>query len=332
MATGEFNQVQIGTNLYDVRDTSKAPLDSPQFTGTPTAPTAAAGTNSDQIATTKFVLQAMQANDSMEFKGTIGAAGSGATVTALPATHEKGWTYKVITAGNYADQNCEVGDMIICVADRTTANNDDWTVVQANTDGTVTGPASSVNNRVAVFNGTTGKVIKDSGFTIGKSVPSNAEFTDTKYTPATETIGSASAGSAIKADDITGWDAGDTPTLGDPITATLIDSWNAGSKPTLGTAIPADDITSWSAGSLPNAVVEDGVLKLTFGTLPNLQYTPKSIPNVTSVGSVPTLTKTDKSIPNVVDVGSAPTLSYQEKTIPNISVTNKSVMTGITEA
>ena len=45
--------------------------------------------------------------------------------------------------------------------------------------GDVTGPSSSTDARVAVFDGATGKVIKDSGFTIGKSVPSNAAFTDT---------------------------------------------------------------------------------------------------------------------------------------------------------
>lgn len=37
------------------KDTSKADLASPTFTGTPTAPTAAAGTNTTQIATTAFV-------------------------------------------------------------------------------------------------------------------------------------------------------------------------------------------------------------------------------------------------------------------------------------
>jgi len=49
-------------------------------------------------------------------------------------------------------------------------------------NGDVTGPSSSVNNRVATFNGTTGKAIQDSGFTIAKSVPANAVFTDTKVT------------------------------------------------------------------------------------------------------------------------------------------------------
>ena len=48
--------------------------------------------------------------------------------------------------------------------------------------GDVTGPSSSTDAHVAVFNGTTGKVINDSGFTIGKSVPSDAVFTDTVST------------------------------------------------------------------------------------------------------------------------------------------------------
>jgi hypothetical protein len=46
-------------------------------------------------------------------------------------------------------------------------------------DAKVAGPASAVANQVATFDGTTGKVIKDSGFTIETSVPSGAVFTDT---------------------------------------------------------------------------------------------------------------------------------------------------------
>ena len=53
----------VGTSLKYARadhvhasDTSKANLASPTFTGTPTAPTATAGTNTTQIATTAFVL------------------------------------------------------------------------------------------------------------------------------------------------------------------------------------------------------------------------------------------------------------------------------------
>lgn len=38
---------------------AKAPLESPAFTGTPTAPTAGNGTNSEQIATTAFIKNVM---------------------------------------------------------------------------------------------------------------------------------------------------------------------------------------------------------------------------------------------------------------------------------
>lgn len=158
----------------------KAPLASPEFSGVPTAPTAVDGTNTTQIATTAFVQAAFKANDAMTFKGTIGD--SSATVSSLPAEHTLGWTYKVATAGTYAGQTCEVGDMIICVATGTVASDTDWAVIQANVDGAVTGPASSTDAHVAIFSGISGKVIADSGFTIGVSVPSDAVFTDTTYT------------------------------------------------------------------------------------------------------------------------------------------------------
>lgn len=163
-----------------------APLASPALTGTPTAPTANAGTNTTQIATTAFVQKEISdkiaASDAMIYKGTIGTNG---TVSMLPAKHSTGWTYKVITAGTYAGISCEVGDMIICLTDGDSANNGHWTVIQNNIDGAVTGPTSSVNNRVVTFNGTSGKVIKDSGYTINASVPEGALFTDTTYTNGT---------------------------------------------------------------------------------------------------------------------------------------------------
>jgi len=117
------SNISSGT-VADARIASSiARLASPAFTGTPTAPTAANGTNTTQIATTAFVMNAFTANDAMIFKGVINANSS------LPATHYQGWTYKVATAGTYADKVCEVGDMIICVTDGTSANNDHWAVI-----------------------------------------------------------------------------------------------------------------------------------------------------------------------------------------------------------
>lgn len=144
----------------------------------------------------------LAANDAMTFKGTIGTKG---TVTALPATHKVGDTYKVSTAGTYAGAKCEIGDVIICVKDGSSDTASDWTIVQSNIDGAVTGPTSSTDTHVAVFNGATGKIIKDSGFTIAKSVPSNAIFTDTTYSVATVSKeGLMSAADKKKLDGIIG--------------------------------------------------------------------------------------------------------------------------------
>ena len=117
------------------------------------------------------------ANDALVFKGIIDGE------HPLPTTgYEVGHTYRVNEAGTYAGQKCEQGDLIICIADALSTSTPHWTVAQTNIDGAVIGPASAVNNHVAIFDGANGKVIKDSGFTIGKSVPSNAVFTDTHYT------------------------------------------------------------------------------------------------------------------------------------------------------
>ena len=201
ISVGTIAQSKVTNLTTDLA--AKAPKANPTFTGTVTLP--AANPTADTQAAHKGYVDAQDeatltsakayadsilgANDAMLYKGTIGTGG---TVTALPATHEVGWTYKVITAGTYAGTACEIGDMIICVAAGSSASDADWTVVQNNIDGAVTGPASAVDNRVAVFDGTSGKVIADSGYTIAKSVPSNAEFTDTTYSISASPSGSAS--------------------------------------------------------------------------------------------------------------------------------------------
>lgn len=144
-----------------------------------------------EYATQSSVNGLLAAADAMTFKGTIGTGG---TIQTLPSTHSAGDTYRVITANTYAGQACEEGDLIICIKDASTASNasdSDWTVVQTNVDGTVTGPVSSTGGHIATFNGTSGKIIQDSGYTIATSVPANAIFTDKKveqkkYTTSTD--------------------------------------------------------------------------------------------------------------------------------------------------
>lgn len=157
--------------LGNVTNESKATMfTSPAFTGTPTAPTAAGGTNTTQIATTAFVINEIgskiSAAQALRFKGTIGTDGN---VTELPANHTVGDTYVVKAAGNFAGEGCEAGDMIICVKSGTTAANGDWSVIQRNLDGAVTGKSLTANTVIlgnggstvkALANGTTGYVLK----------------------------------------------------------------------------------------------------------------------------------------------------------------------------
>jgi hypothetical protein len=149
----------------------KAPLDSPALTGTPTAPTADTGDNSNTIATTEFVNNEISAKmaetDAMVYKGTL-AGGNTGTYGALTPQADKGWTYKVSTAGKIDGVVVEVGDVLICNTDGTAAATSSnyntiknkWDFIQTNIDGAVTGPASSTENAVAGFADASGKKIK----------------------------------------------------------------------------------------------------------------------------------------------------------------------------
>lgn len=60
-AKAVHDAVENHVTIVDTALTLKAPLDSPALTGTPTAPTAAEGTNTQQLATTEFVMTAINA-------------------------------------------------------------------------------------------------------------------------------------------------------------------------------------------------------------------------------------------------------------------------------
>lgn len=144
-------------------------LASAALTGTPTAPTPD-GTNVKGVANVEYVTaqisDKISAAQALRFKGTIGTDGD---VTALPTSHEVGDTYIVKTAGNYAGEGCEAGDMIVCVKTGTVAANADWSVIQRNLDGAVTGKSLTANALVlgngnstvkTLANGTAGYVLK----------------------------------------------------------------------------------------------------------------------------------------------------------------------------
>ena len=107
------------------------------------------------------------AADAMTYKGVINASAN----PNYPAANA-GDTYRISVAGKIgggAGPNVEVGDTIMALADGTAAGTHasvgaQWNIVQSNVDGAVVGPVSSVASNLAIFSGTTGKVIADSGF------------------------------------------------------------------------------------------------------------------------------------------------------------------------
>lgn len=96
-----------------IHDNTKANVASPAFTGAPTAPTAAAGTSTTQIATCAFVHSEVAA-------ASMGAAKyhGGMTTAAYSklTTYEQGWYWVVTEAGTIAGEECETGDMVFCNA------------------------------------------------------------------------------------------------------------------------------------------------------------------------------------------------------------------------
>lgn len=141
---------RIGTLETDI-DT-KAPIANPTFTGS-------VKIEGNEVATQTWV------------NALIGQLNSGVpgivddSENPLPSTgYKAGQSWRVSVAGTYAGQDCEVGDLIICLKNYEAdgAGNADFMVIQANIDGAVTGPDAATDGHIVVFDGATGKIIKDS--------------------------------------------------------------------------------------------------------------------------------------------------------------------------
>lgn len=152
----------LGEQLQEINTEldTKAPTENPVFTGTVTL---AADPTEDLEAATKQYVDRLVAGIN-DF--TVGIVDSS---TPLPSTDYKvGETFRVAENGTYAGQECETGDLIIVIKDYDagSASDSDFLVVQANVDGAVTGPDASTDANIVVFDGTTGRKIKDSNVTI----------------------------------------------------------------------------------------------------------------------------------------------------------------------
>ena len=139
----------------------------------------------------------------MIFKGTIDCSAN----PNYPAANA-GDVYKVSVAGKIgggSGPNVEVGDTLYCTTTAVSGNHatvgSSWNIVQENIDGAVIGPASATNGHLAVFDGTTGKLIADGG-----AAPTGTNTGDETAT----TLGTTFHGAANKATPV---DADEMPIL-----------------------------------------------------------------------------------------------------------------------
>jgi hypothetical protein len=104
--------------------------------------------------------------NALVYKGVIDCAAN----PNYPAA-DAGHLYIVSVAGKIGGTSgidVEVGDMAICNTDSTVTGDQAtvgiyWNLIQKNIIGAVTGPGSAVADDIAVFDSTTGKIIKDGG-------------------------------------------------------------------------------------------------------------------------------------------------------------------------
>jgi hypothetical protein len=116
--------------------------------------------------------------------GTALVAGTGITLTV----NDPGDTITIASTGGYTDEQAQDAFAALIAAGTHSgisfsyndAGNAISATVSASGSGDVAGPASATADAVALFNGTTGKIIKDSGVTVAslRSVPQNSKNTD----------------------------------------------------------------------------------------------------------------------------------------------------------
>ena len=170
-----------------------------------TTPTVA-DDEANTLATQKYVKDAFSGADALVYKGAL-AGGDTGDYGALTPAATKGDVYKVSAVGKIDGVAVEVGDMLICNSDDTAAATAEnystiagkWDVIQVNIDGAVVGPASAVDGNIALFDGASGKLIKNganlalSNSPASKAIVTNAQgaIVDEDLTTADPTVPSS---------------------------------------------------------------------------------------------------------------------------------------------
>jgi hypothetical protein len=163
LPTGDSNKIVKGTELDNEFNaiagaiSSKSDLASPTFTGTPSAPTATAGSSTTQIATTAFVTAALQA------VYPVGSIYINATSSSNPGTLLGFGTWEAFGAGRMM-VGLNASDALFDTAEETGGSKDAIVVSHnhtATSTSTVTDPGHT--HTVRTYTGNNGSAVANTG-------------------------------------------------------------------------------------------------------------------------------------------------------------------------
>ena len=142
--------------------------------------------------------------NAMVFKGTVGDTTKGADISALPTDGvERGWPYKVHTAGSFGGHSCDVGDLLIAtgIEDSTGEIISDlaWSYIPAGDDTDSKFTLSVASNKISLKNSTLNTAAGDVTIAAGKDIGvSTANSTITvKHADITTTEGAKANGGTL---------------------------------------------------------------------------------------------------------------------------------------
>ena len=220
-STGSVTDNTMSQNAITQALSFKAPLASPNLTGTPVAPTAEAGTNTTQIATTAFVTSAINSGAILSISGTtpISATTTSGAVTIVHATSGvTAGTYKSVTVNvyghvtagtnptslsGYGITDAKIASGVITLGSNTitpltSSSTLDATKISGTASIDTTGNADTATTATKLGTATVGSATQPVyleagtataiGHTIATDVPSGAVFTDTTYTGTTPIV------------------------------------------------------------------------------------------------------------------------------------------------
>lgn len=238
-----------------------------------------------QKAVKTYADQIIASADAMVFKGVVDCSSNPNYPTA-----DRGHTYRVSVAGKIGGAsgvNVEAGDLLLCLTDSTSSGNQAtvgtaWSISQTNLDGSVIGPTSVSDNALALFDGTSGKLIK-AGAVLGTGVatalavnvggagafvalngalgtPTSGTLTSCTGLPAAGVVGTAAI---IGANTFTAGQTIAQGTLTDPaVGLALTATWNDGADTFQAFTINVTNTASNSASTLFDAKTGAGISRV----------------------------------------------------------------------